>query len=88
VSAWLPIIVIAGAQVISQLICVAGAVWQERARASAVCTQMEAARSSGTILVKRHQDGSVLVIVPGTAAREQTSAAELLVGALDEKAPL
>lgn len=88
VSAWLPIAVIAGAQVASQLIGVAGAIWQERARAASVREQMEAAASSGTMLCERYSDGSALVIVPGTADREQVSAAELLHGALSEKAAL
>ena len=86
-SAWLSIAVIAGAQVASQLICVAGAVWQERARARSACAQMEAAAASGTILVKRHQDGSVLVIMPGAAVGEQAVAAQLISGTFGGKSP-
>ena len=86
-STWLSITVIAGVQATSQLICLAGAIWQERTRAASVRKQMEAAASSGTIVCERHRDGSALLIVPETAAREQASAAELLVGALSEKAP-
>jgi hypothetical protein len=88
VSAWLSITVIAGAQVVSQLIFVAAAIWQEKARARSACVQMEAAASSGTILCERHRDGSALLIVPRTAAREQASAAELIYGAFGEKSPL
>jgi hypothetical protein len=83
----LSITVIAGAQAISQLICLAGIIWQERARAAFVRKQMQAAASNGTIVCERHRDGSALLIVPETAAREQASAAELLVGALTEKSP-
>ena len=86
-STWLSITVIAGAQTIGQLICLVGAIWQERARAASVRQQMEAAASSGTIVCERRRDGSTLLIVPVTAAREQASAAELLVGALTEKSP-
>ena len=86
-STWLSITVIAGVQATSQLICLVGAIWQERTRAASVRKQMEAAASSGTIVCERHRDGSALLIVPDTAAREQVSAAELLVGALSEKAP-
>lgn len=87
-STWLSIIVVvAGAQAISQLIRLAGANWKERAHAASVRKQMEAAASDGTILCERHPDGSALLIVPETAAVEQASAAELLVGALTEKSP-
>jgi hypothetical protein len=48
---------------------------------------MEAAASSRTIVCERHRDGSALLIVPETTAKEQASAAELLVGAMSEKAP-
>ena len=87
-GAWLPIIVIAGAQVISQWICVAGAIWLERERARSACQQMAAAASSGTILCERHRDGSSRLIVPGTAAREQALAAEVVAGMLGEKSAL
>ena len=86
-STWLSITVIAGAQIIGQLICLIGGVWQERARAASVRRQMEAAASSGTIVCERRHDGSTLLIVPVTAAREQASATELLLGALTEKSP-
>jgi len=85
VSAWLSMSVIAGAQVLSQLICVAGAIWQERARARSACLQIEAAASSGTILCEHHPNGSTRLIVPGTAAREQALAVELLPGIFGEK---
>jgi hypothetical protein len=87
VSAWLPITVIAGVQVISQGICVAGAIWQERERARSACLQMAAAASSGTLLCERHRDGSSRLIVPGTEAREQALAAEVVAGMLAEKSP-
>ena len=87
-STWLSITVIAGAQVISQLICVTGAICQERARARAVCIQLEAAASSGIILVGQHRDGSSLLIVPGRPAQGQALTAELASSAFGEKSPL
>lgn len=84
-STWLSITVIAGAQAVSQLICLAGAIWQEQARAVSVRKQMEAAASSGTIVCERYRDGSALLIVPETAVGEQASAAKLLMGTLTEK---
>ena len=87
-SAWLSIAVIAGTQVVSQLICVAGAIGQERARARSVCAQIDTAASSGTILCERRTDGSALLIVPGAVAREQSLAAELISGTFSEKTPL
>ena len=88
VSAWLSITVIAGAQVISQWICVAGAIWLERDRARSACQQMAAAASSGTILCERHRDGSSRLIVPETAPREQALAAEVVAQVLAEKSAL
>jgi hypothetical protein len=73
VSAWLPIIVVAVVQLLSQLICAAGAIWQEQAHAVSRSIQMQTAASSGTLLYERLEDGSVLLIVPKPADPEQAA---------------
>ena len=73
-NAWLSIAVAAGAQVLSQLICVAGAIWQERARAASHRSQMEIAASRGTLLLERRPDGTLLLIIPDPAGRELAAA--------------
>lgn len=86
-SAWLSITVITGAQALSQLICVVGAIWQERARAASVSMRIEAAASSRSIVCEHRHDGSALLIVPLTAASEQAVAAELIPNLLGERSP-
>jgi hypothetical protein len=85
VSAWFSISVIAGAQALSQLICVVGAIWQERMRAASLFVRIEAAAESGIIVCEWHQDGSALLIVPGTAAGAHAVAAELIPGMFGER---
>jgi hypothetical protein len=68
VSTWLPVAVIAAAEIILRLISVAGVIWRERARATSHCSQMETAASSGAMLGERLRDGSTLLIVPVTQA--------------------
>lgn len=96
---WMPIalvavtqIALAVTQVALRLITVAGVVWQERARAESHRVQMETAGSSGTILCERLGDGSALLIIPATAAPEQTErvdqAARVISGEPGEKARL
>ena len=87
-GAWLPIIVVAVTQIMLLLISVAGVIWQERARATSHCTQMETAASSGTVLCERLGNGATLLVIPGTAGREQTWAVELISRTFREKAPL
>jgi hypothetical protein len=93
VSVWLSITVlsitvIAGAQAISQWICVAGPIWLERERTRSACQQMAAAASTETVLCERHRDGSSRLIVPGTAAREQALTAEVVADMLAERSAL
>jgi hypothetical protein len=71
VSAWSSITVIAAAQVLSQLITVVGAVWQERARAASHCIQMQTAASSRAALCESLEDGTILLIAPESASHEQ-----------------
>jgi hypothetical protein len=86
-GAWLPIIVVAVTQIMSLLISVAGVIWQERARARSHCIQMETAASSGTVLCERLGNGTTLLVIPGTAGREQTSTVELISRTFREKSP-
>jgi hypothetical protein len=85
VSTWWLITVIAGAPVSWQLICAAGATWRERAHVMSVCMQVEAAASNGIVLYERRQDGSALLIVPGTAEYGQVMTADVISGISGEK---
>jgi hypothetical protein len=87
-GAWLPIIVVAVTQIILLLISVTGVIWQERVHATSVCTQLETAASSGTVLCERLGNGTTLLVVPGTACREQTSVVELISCTFGEQSPL
>ncbi|GEM_PF-1550771 len=84
-STWLSITVIAGAQVISQLISVVGAIREERARAASHCIQMQTAGSSGAILYESLEDGSVLLIIPESAGHERAATGRAISGALREQ---
>ena len=87
-NAWFSVTFVAGAQVLSQLICVAGAIWQERARAASVALQMEAAAASRTTVCERYRDGSARLIIPAAATWEKASVADLMSGMFVEKWPL
>ena len=71
-SAWLPITVIAAAQIISRLISIASVIWRERARAASACARTQTAASVGAMLAERLPDGTASLIIPmaacGTAA--------------------
>jgi hypothetical protein len=62
--AWLPVVVLAVAQIIVRLIGVAAMIWQERARADSHCAQMRAASASGVLLFAWRRDSAGLAIVP------------------------
>ena len=61
---WLPVVILAVAQVIARLVRVAAVVWQERARANSHCAQMRAASASGAVLIERRRDGASLMVIP------------------------
>lgn len=63
-TAWLPVVVLAVAQITVRLIGIAAVIWQERARAKSHCAQMQAASASGVVLLERRRDGTGLAIVP------------------------
>jgi hypothetical protein len=88
VNAWISVAVMAGAQVLSQLIWVVGAIWQERARATSVAMLMEAAAIGGTTVCERYSDGSARLIAPSAETWQRALAAELISGPFAEKAPL
>ena len=60
---WMPVVVLAVAQIAVRLIGVVAMIWQERARADSHCAQMRAASASGVVLFA-WRDGSGLAIVP------------------------
>jgi hypothetical protein len=64
-GAWLPILLVAVAQIALRLIAVVGVVWQERARSESHLAQLEAAASSGATLCEQLGNGAALVIIPG-----------------------
>jgi hypothetical protein len=61
---WLPVVVLAAAQVTLRLISIAAMVWRERARANSHCAQMRTASASGVVLLEWRQEGDSLAIVP------------------------
>ncbi len=61
---WLPVVILAVAQVIARLVGIATVVWQERARANSHCAQMRAASVSGVVLLERRRDGTSLMVIP------------------------
>jgi hypothetical protein len=63
-TAWLPIAVLAVAQIALRVIAVAGMIWRERARARASCEQMRTASASGVVFCERGENGAALLIVP------------------------
>jgi hypothetical protein len=62
-TAWLPLVVWAVAQIIVRLIGVAAMIWQERERAKAHCAQMQVVSATGVLFFER-RDGAALAIVP------------------------
>ena len=77
-GAWLLIIVAAVTVVLWRVISVAGMIWQERARVTAHCTQMDAASTSGAMLCERHPDGTTLLVMPRPAGQEDGQTAEAI----------
>lgn len=61
---WLPVVVLAVAQMTVRLISVAAMILQERARAESNCAQMRTAGAHGVVLLERRRDGVGLAIVP------------------------
>jgi hypothetical protein len=77
-GAWLLVIVVAVGVVLWRLIGVAGVIWQQRARVTAHCAEMDAAASSRAILYERLPDGTTLLVMPGSAGQEQAPGAEVI----------
>jgi hypothetical protein len=77
-GAWLLIIVAAVTVVLWRVISVAGMIWQERARVTAHCTQMDAASTSGAMLCERRPDGTTLLVMPRPAGQEDGQTAEVI----------
>jgi hypothetical protein len=61
---WLPVAVLAVAQIAVRLISVAGMIWRERARAKANCEQMQTASASRVVFREQREDGTALLIAP------------------------
>ncbi len=72
---WLLIVVVAVTVVLWRLVGVAGVIWQEWARVTAHCAQMEAAASTGAMLCERRPDGTTLLVMPASASQEHASVA-------------
>jgi hypothetical protein len=70
--------VVAVAVVVWRLIGVAGVIWQQRARVTAHCAEMDAAASSCAILCERLPDGTTLLVMPGSSGQEQAVGAEVI----------
>jgi hypothetical protein len=68
-TAWLPVIILAGAQIVIRLIGVVGMIWHERVRAKSRCAQMLTASVGGVALFERTGEGSDLAIVPQHVVR-------------------
>ncbi len=64
VSAWLPITVMVGAQIIMRLIAVIASIRQERAHARSSCAQMETAAKSDVVFCESHPGGATVLIIP------------------------
>lgn len=62
--AWLPVVILAVAQIAVRVIGVAGMIWRERARAQANCDQMRTAAASGVLLVEHRENCTALLITP------------------------
>lgn len=62
--AWLPVVVLAVAQIAVRVIGVAAMIWQEQVRANSHCAQMRTAAAAGVVLIERRRDGSGLAIAP------------------------
>jgi len=69
-GAWFLIIVPAMTVVVWRLVGVVGVIWQERARVTSHCTQMETAALNGAMLCERLPDGTTLLVMPGAALQE------------------
>jgi len=66
-GAWYLVIVAAMTVVTWRLVGVVGLIWQERARVTSHCTQMETAALNGAMLCERLPDGTTLLVMPGPA---------------------
>jgi hypothetical protein len=62
--AWLPVVVLAVAQIAVRLIGVAAMIWQQQVCANSHCAQMRTASATGVVLIEQRRDGSGLAIVP------------------------
>lgn len=62
--AWIPVAVLAVAQITVRLIGATATIWQERARANSLCAQMRTASATGVVLLEGEPDGASLAIVP------------------------
>jgi hypothetical protein len=82
--AWIPVAVLAVAQITVRLIGAAAMIWQERARANSHCAQMRTASATGVVLLERRPDGASLAIVPQDLASRGGDAA---AGSDSEEAP-
>jgi len=69
-GAWYLVIVAAMTVVTWRLVGVVGLIWQERARVTSHCTQMETAALNGAMLCERLPDGTTLLVMPGTGHHE------------------
>ena len=72
---WLLIVVAAVTVVLWRLVGVAGIIWQEWARVTAHCAQMETAASTGAMLCERRPDGTTLLVMPAPVSQEHASVA-------------
>ena len=63
-TAWLPVAVVAAAQVALQLVRVIGLTWHEREIARSRCDQMRAAAAGDVMLYEQRADGTGLMIIP------------------------
>jgi len=70
-GAWFLVIVAAMTIGTWRLVSAAGAIWQERARVTAHCTQMETAALNSAILFERLPDGTTLLVMPGATHEER-----------------
>ena len=59
-----------------RLISVTGLIWQERARVTSHCTQMETSALNGIMLCERLPDGTTLLVMPGQPPQDPPAEAE------------
>ena len=75
-SAALLIIAVAATLIAWRLISVTGLIWQERARVTSHCTQMETSALNGIMLCERLPDGTTLLVMPGQPPQDPPAEAE------------